>query len=266
MILNLKLSEGSCKRSDNITGAFVTMMEHRKRAPVHKISSLNAQEIAHQVLSWLPDVDNLDSKTLKKIINRLKTGQHHTWLIHFVEGDGSQDIEFRKLPAMLEGRATAHDVSAFAKDSMTTKLESLTLDDFQSQRVGPSSQSMWFIDFFAPGQITTDDLVKSDLCCVDDEGCTIIMLAARHNRIENLKELLDFSLKSVDAQYSNGLKKALDLCNSPALQRKLKQAHQRRQNGIVSPGLLEFTMEGNADKLYCLLEEGDVVDTKVNTN
>ncbi|VDI65035.1 DnaJ homolog subfamily C member 10 [Mytilus galloprovincialis] len=30
-----------------------------------KISSLNAQEIAHQVLSWLPDVDNLDSKTLK---------------------------------------------------------------------------------------------------------------------------------------------------------------------------------------------------------
>ncbi|XP_076088842.1 dnaJ homolog subfamily C member 10-like [Mytilus galloprovincialis] len=155
-----------------------------------KISSLNAQEIAYQVLSWLPDVDNLDSKTLKKIINRLKTGQHHTWLIHFVEGDGSQDIEFRKLPAMLEGikigrvdckklrsecnelhvmkfpsfvvykqtggfelyygRATAHDVSAFAKDSMTTKLESLTLDDFQSQRVGPSSQSMWFIDFFAP--------------------------------------------------------------------------------------------------------------------
>ncbi|CAG2199074.1 DNAJC10 [Mytilus edulis] len=68
-----------------------------------KISSLNAQEIAHQVLSWLPDVDNLDSKTLKKIINRLKSGQHHTWLIHFVEGDGSQDIEFRKLPAMLEG-------------------------------------------------------------------------------------------------------------------------------------------------------------------
>ncbi|CAG2198042.1 unnamed protein product [Mytilus edulis] len=157
--------------------------------------------------------------------------------------------------------------------------------------------------------------------------------------IENLKELLDFSLKSVDAQYSNisknysmkeigmtalymaaslghkervrllllkganpciadingdlplhhavrqnqfddvlyvildffpltyeGLKNTLDLCNSPALQRKLKQAHQRRQDEIVSPGLLELTMEGNADKLYCLLEEGDMVDTKLNQN
>jgi hypothetical protein len=30
-----------------------------------KISSLNAQEIAHQVLSWLPDVDNLDLEILK---------------------------------------------------------------------------------------------------------------------------------------------------------------------------------------------------------
>ncbi|VDI69482.1 Hypothetical predicted protein, partial [Mytilus galloprovincialis] len=190
------------------------------------------------------------------------------------------------------------------------------------------------VDIVINGQITTDDLLESDLCCVDDEGYTIIMLAARHNRIENLQELLDFSLKSVDAQYSNnsknhsmkeigvtalsmaasmgnkdcvrllllkganpsiadisgylplhhavlqshddvvdvildffpltykGLKKALDLCNSPALQRKLKVAWQRRQDEIVSPGLLEFTMEGNADKLYCLLEEGDVVDTK----
>lgn len=34
---------------------------------------------------------------------------------------------------------------------------------------------------------------------------------------------------------------------------------------MISPGLLEFTMEGNADKLYCLLEEGNMVDTKVRT-
>lgn len=190
------------------------------------------------------------------------------------------------------------------------------------------------VDIVLNGQITTDDLVGSDLCCVDDEGYTIIMLAARHNRRENLKTLLDFSLKSVDAQYAHtsknpsmkeigmtavsiaasmghkdsvrllllkganpciadingylplhhaviqnhddivdvildffpltykGLKEALDLCNSPALQRKLKVAWQRRQDEIVSPGLLELTMEGNADKLYCLLEEGDMVDTK----
>lgn len=66
------------------------------------------------------------------------------------------------------GRATAHDVSAFAKDSMTTKLESLTLDDFQSQRVGPSSQSMWFIDFFAPVSIFVVYLSyrDSNSCCL----------------------------------------------------------------------------------------------------
>ncbi|CAG2239835.1 CEMIP [Mytilus edulis] len=78
------------------------------------------------------------------------------------------------------------------------------------------------------GQITTDDLVKSDLCCVDDQGCTTIMLAARHNRIENLKELLDFSLKSVDAQYSNGLKRALDLCNSPAFTKRIKASSSEK--------------------------------------
>ena len=48
------------------------------------------------------------------------------------------------------GRPTAHDVSAFTKDSINTRLESLTPDDFASHRVGPSSQDMWFIDFFAP--------------------------------------------------------------------------------------------------------------------
>lgn len=39
----------------------------------------------------------------------------------------------------------------------------------------------------------------------------------------------------------------------------------RRHNDNVSPGLLDLTMEDNADKVYCLLEEGDVIDTKVKT-
>ena len=37
----------------------------------------------------------------------------------------------------------------------------------------------------------------------------------------------------------------------------------RRQDEIVSPALLEHTMKGNADKLYCLLEPGDSVDIQV---
>lgn len=188
--LSCHQNEDVCGKLGVEHGTYFYQPEKVLKDEGNKISSLNAQEIAHQVLSWLPDVDSLDSKTLKKIISRLKTGQKKDWLIHFVEGDGSQDIEFRKLPAMLDdvkigrvdcrklreecnelhlskfpsfvvfkrtggfelyyGRTTAHDVSAFAKDSVNTKLESLTPSDFESHRVGPSSPDMWFIDFFAP--------------------------------------------------------------------------------------------------------------------
>jgi hypothetical protein len=48
------------------------------------------------------------------------------------------------------GRATSHDVSAFARDSAGTKLVSLGPDDFNPNKVGPSSREPWFVDFFAP--------------------------------------------------------------------------------------------------------------------
>jgi len=35
------------------------------------------------------------------------------------------------------------------------------------------------------GQISEDDLVESDLCTVDEEGYTLVMLAARHDRLLN---------------------------------------------------------------------------------
>ncbi|KAJ8320691.1 hypothetical protein KUTeg_002278 [Tegillarca granosa] len=155
-----------------------------------EITSLVAQEIAKQVLSQLPDVANLNQEVFKNILKNLKTGQEDDWLIHFVEGEDHQDIEFRKLKAMLEGikigrvdcrvmrtecnsvhvhsfpsfilvketggyeiyygRMTAHDVAAFARDSAGIKVESLDPSDFDNQRVGPNSKEPWFIDFFAP--------------------------------------------------------------------------------------------------------------------
>jgi hypothetical protein len=33
---------------------------------------------------------------------------------------------------------------------------------------------------------------------------------------------------------------------------------------IVSPGLFEYSIDGKADQLYCLLEDGDSVDSKVS--
>jgi len=38
----------------------------------------------------------------------------------------------------------------------------------------------------------------------------------------------------------------------------------RRQDEIVSPGLFEYSIDGKADQLYCLLEDGDSVDSKVS--
>ena len=38
----------------------------------------------------------------------------------------------------------------------------------------------------------------------------------------------------------------------------------RRQEEIVGPGLFESCMSGKVEQLYCLLEEDDIVDPKVN--
>ncbi|OWF49324.1 DnaJ-like subfamily C member 10 [Mizuhopecten yessoensis] len=157
---------------------------------VRERGCLFAQEIAHQVMSQLPDVAVMDKKTFQDIEKRLKKGQKRPWLIHFVEGNADQDIEYRKLPGMLSdiqigrvdcqlmrtecndlhvikfpsflvfketggyeiyyGRMTAHDVAAFARDSAVVKVESLRKEDFRDHRVGPDSSDTWFVDFFAP--------------------------------------------------------------------------------------------------------------------
>lgn len=155
-----------------------------------EITTLVAKEIADQVLSQLPDVTNLDQSLFQSIQDNLNKGQDEPWLIQFVEGNEGRHLELRKLPAMLSdikvgridcetmrslcnqlhihkfpsflvfkktggyeiyyGRVTAHDVAAFARDASVIRLEALGPEDFDSQRVGPSSSALWFIDFFAP--------------------------------------------------------------------------------------------------------------------
>ncbi|GFO05573.1 Dnaj homolog subfamily c member 10-like [Plakobranchus ocellatus] len=67
---------------------------------VKGITSLFAQEVASAVLHELPDMEVVDKTTLQDVVRKDRT---ETWLIHFVEGAGNQDLELRKLPAMLRG-------------------------------------------------------------------------------------------------------------------------------------------------------------------
>lgn len=55
---------------------------------------------------------------------------------------------FSQIFISLAGRLTAHDVAAFAKDSVTAPLRALGPKDFPDRVV--DSKDPWFVDFFAP--------------------------------------------------------------------------------------------------------------------
>ncbi|ESP03215.1 hypothetical protein LOTGIDRAFT_171701 [Lottia gigantea] len=153
-----------------------------------EITSLDVQEVATIILKQLPDMENIDEKTLKAILDNKNNGQKEDWLIQFVDTEETGSLDLRKLPAMLVdfnvgrvtckelsslcetlhlnkfptfilfkqtggfetfyGRVTAHDITAFAEDSATSPLENLGPGDFPNRVV--LSQDNWFVDFFAP--------------------------------------------------------------------------------------------------------------------
>ncbi|XP_076450182.1 dnaJ homolog subfamily C member 10-like [Babylonia areolata] len=153
-----------------------------------EISSLVAQDIVSTVLHQLPDVTSLDQETFQNLVEGIKGDQVEAWLVHFVDSEDFHDVELRKLPTMLGGikvgrvncrelsaqcralhikkfptfmtfkesggaevfygRMTAHDVAAFAQDSVVTPLTSLDPSDFPDRVV--LSRDPWFVDFFAP--------------------------------------------------------------------------------------------------------------------
>ncbi|XP_064646127.1 uncharacterized protein LOC135499321 [Lineus longissimus] len=57
-----------------------------------------------------------------------------------------------------------------------------------------------------------------------------------------------------------GLAKALKLCTTEGARSLIKHAVQRRQAELVTPGLFECALRGDAGKLFCVLEEGDFVN------
>ncbi|XP_077997717.1 uncharacterized protein LOC144450849 [Glandiceps talaboti] len=57
-----------------------------------------------------------------------------------------------------------------------------------------------------------------------------------------------------------GLQEALQLCQNSNITDFIKKAMLKRQKQIVTPTLFETAANGNANRLYCVLEEGDNVN------
>ncbi|XP_068227314.1 dnaJ homolog subfamily C member 10-like [Palaemon carinicauda] len=66
------------------------------------ISSLNAQEIAREVLALLPEMTLLDDASYKNIRQALDSREDNvSWLVQFSSGNDDDTLEIRKLPALL---------------------------------------------------------------------------------------------------------------------------------------------------------------------
>uniref|UniRef100_A0A0B7AJI4 Uncharacterized protein n=2 Tax=Arion vulgaris TaxID=1028688 RepID=A0A0B7AJI4_9EUPU len=180
-------------------------------------------------------------------------------------------------------------------------------------------------DLIKKGDIFSTHLLSSDLCVIDTEGMTLIMLAATHNKPKCLHHLLKVNKSTINAQHSKtgmtalamsarlgnleatevllrhnacalitdmagyiplhhavmnnqgnvvdiflnhfphsyvGLYKAMHLCKNTSIQAKLKFAWEKRQEKIVRPKLLECAINGNAEELFGLLDEGDSINQK----
>ena len=61
-----------------------------------------------------------------------------------------------------------------------------------------------------------------------------------------------------------GLQLAQSIARSPDMVKVLRAGVAKRQREIVTPVLFETAMNGDADKLYCTLEEGDCVNPLVS--
>jgi hypothetical protein len=61
-----------------------------------------------------------------------------------------------------------------------------------------------------------------------------------------------------------GLSKAYKMARSKEMSQELKAALNRRQRALVTPALFECTMTGDAQRLFCLLEDGDNVNPTVS--
>ncbi|KAK3756722.1 hypothetical protein RRG08_018446 [Elysia crispata] len=87
-----------CKKLDHQHGTYYYKAGKVYKENEMEITSLYAKDVATAVMHELPDMEVIDKATLEDVV---KKDRMESWLIHFVEGSGQQDLELRKLPAML---------------------------------------------------------------------------------------------------------------------------------------------------------------------
>ncbi|KAK0067173.1 dnaJ subfamily C member 10 [Biomphalaria pfeifferi] len=174
-----------CTKVGQHHGTFFYKGKTLERDNGMEISSLYPKDIARSVLQQLPDVEIISEDFLKEIANK----RNQTWLIHFVDKVDNQDLELRKLPALLKkykvGRVDCANKRSVCNKLYVSKFPTFMLfkakggtevyyggrvtahdvaafvhDSAETplQNLGPddfperviNSKEPWFVDFFAP--------------------------------------------------------------------------------------------------------------------
>ncbi|KAK7864477.1 hypothetical protein R5R35_003101 [Gryllus longicercus] len=69
---------------------------------IHKITNTDFKDIAHQILSFLPEAKALNSQQFEEMKAQLLLDSKLSWLVYFYLGGASdEDLELKKLPALL---------------------------------------------------------------------------------------------------------------------------------------------------------------------
>ncbi|CAL1536324.1 unnamed protein product [Lymnaea stagnalis] len=97
-------NEQLCVKLGQTHGTFYYGNEKVDKESAMEIDSLYAKDIARTVLQQLPDVELIgqDNLEVKVFIKQILNSRVQTWLIHFVDQADNQDLELRKLPALLK--------------------------------------------------------------------------------------------------------------------------------------------------------------------
>ncbi|BFZ15505.1 hypothetical protein BsWGS_18544 [Bradybaena similaris] len=90
-------------------------------------------------------------------------------------------------------------------------------------------------------------------------------LALHHAVLNNHAGVVDAFLGHFPITYT-GLYKAIQLSTTASMRDKLKAAWKKRQEKIVMPKLLECAVNGQAEELYRLLEDGDSITQENGTS
>ncbi|CAH1788028.1 unnamed protein product [Owenia fusiformis] len=88
----------------------------------------------------------------------------------------------------------------------------------------------------------------------DIDGYLSLHYAVQHGHCETVRAILKYPRAFM------GLATSLRLTNDLVMQSLIKDAINRRQVEIVNPELFECALTGNAQQLFCVLEEGDSVN------